>query len=222
MSFSLPNAGLIIGSGGADDTFWMQMLVLVIVATLVGVVSLAKTAANKSDQPGYLNGRPSRAPGQTNLLRELKDSCARIFLTATRQKGSIDKNPLGLKPGEAAGRPKSKRDLTSGMELLDLDFLLGLIEHPERNNKKDVTIRKLGFNELVRRKQLSAADSKVLKVYAMNEGNHYSKDIQCAAMKELAGRTRPSSVHGLDSPAGEAPLAPNVDTRRTKVNLLTE
>ena len=82
-----------------------------------------------------------------------------------------------------------ERDLASGMELLEQGFLVKVVEKIQGSDKNDVMMRKLGFNELLRRNQLKAAGSKSLKVYARNEGNVYGKDIQCEAMKELAGRT---------------------------------
>ena len=80
-------------------------------------------------------------------------------------------------------------DLESGMELLELDFLLGLIENTGSDDKNDVIMRKLCFNEILRRGQQNEIDSYALKSYAMNEGNLYGKMIQCEAMKELAVRT---------------------------------
>jgi len=58
-----------------------------------------------------------------------------------------------------------------------------------------VTMRKLNFNELLRRDQLNEANSSALKVYAINQGNLYGKDIQCEAMKELTERTAHKNKH---------------------------
>lgn len=93
--------------------------------------------------------------------------------------------------GEAAAKTDlgTERDLASGMEILELDFLLSVIENTEGDDKNNVTMRKLGFNELLRREQLDAIDSKALKVYAVNNGNLYGKNIQCEAMKKLTERT---------------------------------
>lgn len=91
------------------------------------------------------------------------------------------------------GTPKSEsakeRDLAGGIEMLELDFLLGVIEKTKGDNKNDVMMRKLGFNELLRRQQQNQIDSNALTVYAVDEGNLYGKDIQCEAMKELTKRT---------------------------------
>ncbi|MHC4462845.1 MAG: hypothetical protein ACYS6W_03835 [Planctomycetota bacterium] len=87
------------------------------------------------------------------------------------------------------------KDLHSGMELLELDFLLSVVENTKGDDEEDVAMRKLNFNELLRREQLNEAGSSALKVYARNEGNLYGKDIQCEAMKELTVRTSHKSKH---------------------------
>jgi hypothetical protein len=103
--------------------------------------------------------------------------------------------------GSAAGKEGEKKskgdlaaereaDLNSGMDLLELDFLLSIVENTNGDDKNDVTMRKLNFNELLRRNKQDQIDSAALKIYAVNVGNLYGKDIQCEAMKELTKRTR--------------------------------
>jgi len=95
-------------------------------------------------------------------------------------------------PGEEKATAHTKdrqEDLESGMEMLELDFLLGIIENADGDEKNDVTMRKLCFNEVLRRQQQNEIDSYALKVYSMNENNLYGKTIQCESMKELAFRT---------------------------------
>jgi len=108
----------------------------------------------------------------------------------------VEMRPTGKEPsGGAAGeeKPKSEmgkeRDLAGGMEMLELDFLLGVIEDTKSDDKNDVAMRKLGFNELLRREQQKEIDSGALTVYAVDESNLYGKTIQCEAMKELTKRT---------------------------------
>jgi hypothetical protein len=102
---------------------------------------------------------------------------------------------LGGEAQEPAGEPvmekktRSGRNLGAGMDLLEMDFLLGVIENTEGEDKNDVAMRKLSFNEVLRRNQQSDIDSQSLSVYAVDEKNLYGKDIQCAAMKELTRRT---------------------------------
>ncbi|MHC4659653.1 MAG: hypothetical protein ACYS83_10845 [Planctomycetota bacterium] len=88
--------------------------------------------------------------------------------------------------GDELGRD---RNLGGGMEMLELDFLLGVIENTKGDDKNDVNMRKLGFHEVLRREQQNTIDSQALTVYAVNEGNLYGKGIQCEAMKELTKRT---------------------------------
>jgi len=82
-----------------------------------------------------------------------------------------------------------EKDLAGGMEMLEQDFLLGIVESTRGNDENDVVMRRLVFNELLRREQLDTIDSNALKVYTINQGNLYGKDIQCEAMKVLAERT---------------------------------
>ncbi len=121
----------------------------------------------------------------------------------TVKKGEMKKTDkvVELRPGESGfenseavstqTEPAAQRseDLESGMELLELDFVLGIIENIDGADKNDVTMRKLCFNEVTRRNQQNEIDSFALKVYAINDGNLYGKDIQCEAMKEMALRT---------------------------------
>jgi hypothetical protein len=93
--------------------------------------------------------------------------------------------------GEAVMEKKTRtgRNLAGGMEMLEMDFLLGVIENTDGDDKNDVAMRKLSFNEVLRRNQQSEMDSSSLTVYGVDEKNLYGKDIQCAALKELTHRT---------------------------------
>ena len=81
------------------------------------------------------------------------------------------------------------KDLHGGMELLELDFLLSIVENTKGSDPNDVTMRKLNFNEVLRREKQNQIDSNAMAAYAINAGNLYGKDIQCEATKELARRT---------------------------------
>jgi hypothetical protein len=102
---------------------------------------------------------------------------------------------LGGPAQETAGevsmerKPRTARNLAGGMEVLELEFLLGVIENTEGDDKNDIAMRKLTFNEVLRREQQSEIDSSALSVYAVDDKDFYGKDIQCAAMKELTRRT---------------------------------
>jgi hypothetical protein len=116
----------------------------------------------------------------------------------------VEVHPSGKAPSDISGEENMKsglnrnreKDLAIGMEILDLDFLLSVVENTEGNDKNDVAMRRLTFDELLRREQLDTIDSNALKVYAMNEGELYGKVIQCEAMKVLTERTTRKSKHG--------------------------
>jgi hypothetical protein len=116
----------------------------------------------------------------------------------------VEVHPLGKAPSDISGEENMKsglnrnreKDLAIGMEILDLDFLLSVVENTEGNDKNDVAMRRLTFDELLRREQQDSIDSNALKVYAMNEGELYGKVIQCEAMKVLTERTTRKSKHG--------------------------
>jgi hypothetical protein len=102
--------------------------------------------------------------------------------------GSASSEATAVKTKPAATKARGE-DLDSGMELLELDFLLSIIESTDGDDRYDVTMRKLCFKEVLRRGQQNEIDSNAVKVYAVNESNIYGKDIQCEAMKELSART---------------------------------
>jgi hypothetical protein len=150
-------------SSQGDDTIWVQMLVLVILAVFIGIISIAKAKANKSKRYDQLSFE------QKPVVKTFKNS-------AGKKEKDEPSHPL--------------RDLQSGMELLGEDFLLRIVENTNgSDDEKDITMRKLNFKELLRRGKLNQADSKALKVYAINKGDLYGKDIQCEAIKALAERT---------------------------------
>jgi hypothetical protein len=127
-----------------------------------------------------------------NSIREKKSEVKSMAAGKIVEVHPSDKAPSDVPSGETpkGGLSRSRdKDLGSGMEILDLDFLLSVIENTEGNDKNDVAMRRLTFDELLRREQQDTVDSNALKVYAMNEGNLYGKVIQCGAMKVLTERT---------------------------------
>jgi hypothetical protein len=85
---------------------------------------------------------------------------------------------------------EGNKDLSGGMEILEPDFLLSVVENTKGDDSNDITMRRLTFYELLRRNQLNTIDSNSLKVYAVNEHRFYDKTIQCEAIKVLAERTQ--------------------------------
>jgi hypothetical protein len=85
---------------------------------------------------------------------------------------------------------KSKNsDINSGLEMLDIVFVLGVVDTTDSEDPNDITMRKIGFNEILRRNERPRISSDALKVYALDQNKFYGKDIQCQAMQELAERT---------------------------------
>jgi hypothetical protein len=199
MSYFLVQIILAAGNSDGEDAIWMQMLVLLVLVVLLGIGSLIKTRANKfkDQQQNYPEGGGASYTWLHRLikpLRELRDT--RLGILTAQSKATI-KEPVLFDTPDAAGRERPKgeaamergRDLAGGMEMLKLDFLLSVVENAEGDDKNDVMMRKLNFNELLRREQLNEIDGKALKVYAVDEGNLYGKDIQFQAIKELTVRT---------------------------------
>lgn len=135
-----------------------------------------------------------------NTIREKKSAAkgteaSRVVEVRSTAKAHPSDIPSEEKPKSELNKNREK-DLAGGMEILDLDFLLSIVENTKGNDKNDVTMRRLTFDELLRREQLDTIDSNALKVYAMNDGNLYGKIIQCEAMKMLTERTTRKSKHG--------------------------
>ena len=84
---------------------------------------------------------------------------------------------------------KRGKVLSSGMELLELDFLLMTVENTNGSDSNDVNMRRMCFTEILRREQIQEIDSNALAVYSINPDSLYGKAIQCQAMMELAART---------------------------------
>jgi hypothetical protein len=196
MSYFLVQGILAAGNGEGGDAIWMQMLVLVIVVALIGVGSIVKTQADKFKvhrQGGWTSYIWHN--WRTKLVKVLKGS--RVGVLETAQAKAAIKEPVLFDTPEAAEREGARaesagekgKDLAGGMEMLELDFLLSIVENIKGDDKNDVMMRKLNFDELIRREQLGEIDSNALKIYARDEGGLYGKDIQCRAIKELAVRT---------------------------------
>jgi hypothetical protein len=200
MSHYLAQIIIVASNSEGEETFWTQMLVLVVLAALFGVGSLVKTKSNKLKalKQGHTaddGGRHSWQHWPNKAFTALKEKSIGISLKTSQPKAISQERVFDSKAAGATSREKSKitctegKDLGSGMEVLELDFLVDIVEKTESHDHNDVMMRRLSFNELLRRKQLKAADSKALRDYALNEDNIYGKDIQCEAIKELAKRT---------------------------------
>lgn len=134
-----------------------------------------------------------------NTIREKKSEVKNMAVNKIVDVRSPAKAPSNISEEEKLKNGSSKnseKDVASGMEILNLDFLLSIVENIEGKDKNDVAMRRLTFDELLRREQQDSIDSNALKVYAMNESELYSKVIQCEAMKVLTERTTRKGKHG--------------------------
>jgi hypothetical protein len=190
-----PLAEIILAANNMDEenAFWITMLMLVVLGGVVGIISLARSRAKRFESQKQNRPEGGSRPYKhgSEQIRAVKDKYVEFFLKVAQPK--TDSQEL-LFDFEAAGKveadkQKKQRDLSSGMEVLDLDFLVKVVEKTRGKNKKNVTMRQLVFNELVRREKLDAIKSKTLNIYTINKGNVYSKNIQCEAMRELSKRT---------------------------------
>jgi hypothetical protein len=199
---------ILAANNNMDDegTFWIKLLVLIILGVVVGIGSLIKTRAKRlKTQEQY---RPkgavtaSQRSKRVEAFQALKDKYVEKFLKTEQPKTIIKEPMFDFEAAETVGgrkksRKTEKKDLASGMEILELDFLLSIVEKTKGKSKKDVTMRKLAFNELIRREQVVAVDSKALNFYTINKRNIYEKNIQCAAMKAMAERTKSQAEHSV-------------------------
>ncbi len=199
---ALPQVILAAGNSNEGDTFWTNILVLAILAAFLGIGSLIRTKRGRKkykEEDYYYGGRDSSGYAQLHRLNKAvkgpKGNGPGIPIKTIKSKATVEEPVFDFATCEIVSETKitsalgKERDLSSGMELLEQGFLVKVVEEIQGSDKNDVMMRKLGFNELLRREQLRAASSDALKVYARNEGNVYGKDIQCEAMKELTERT---------------------------------
>lgn len=199
---ALPQVILAAGNSDGEGTFWTNILVLAVLAVLLGIGSLIKTkrGRKKYKEEDYYHGEGDDSGyAQLHRLNKAvkgpKGNGLGIPIKTIKPKTTVEEPVFDFATCEIVSETKitsalgKERDLASGMELLEQGFLVKVVEKIQGSDKNDVMMRKLSFNELLRREQLKAAGSDALKVYARNEGNVYGKDVQCEAMKELAGRT---------------------------------
>lgn len=191
--------GMVLAASGneVEETIWVQLLVLVMLAAGVGVYTFVrkrtKQFEEQKDYPDYRRWSLSLQGLEKKIMNAKRTG---IYSETIEREEDIEKGPV-FESGAVVIAGDSRltdeaareKDLGGGMEMLEQDLLVRIVEQIEGQDECDVIMRKLSFGELVRRGQLGAAESKALKVYATNSGNLYSKDIQCQAMRELAERT---------------------------------
>jgi hypothetical protein len=221
MKYFLIQAILIADVGDEESTFWMQIFVFLLLVVSWWVYSLIKNRQNKfkgyeqnlTKETSTHHAKPRWRFQLPHKYIAVGKDIAQKYTTKTQdirlnipnlsQEPTLDfcrPDTAGQKKPANESATEKNNDLHSGMELLELDFLLSIVENTESNDQKDLTMQKLSFNELLRRKKLNQVNSEVLKIYAINRGNLYDKDIQCEATKELAERTTRKSKHNSLQP----------------------
>ncbi|MHC4756303.1 MAG: hypothetical protein ACYTBP_14300 [Planctomycetota bacterium] len=160
-----------------EENFFVQIFVVVLLAVGYWVYTLVKKKPDKFGSRQFENEKT------TYNLRH-------TFPNQYKPPGRSHENHQSYRFNFAdAARSKDPGKIKPGMELLEPDFLLCVIENTKGSNKNEVEMRILCFNEILRRNQPHSIKSDALKVYAVNKKNLYTKNIQCQAMKELAKRT---------------------------------
>jgi len=206
MNSFLIQASLIADVGDEESSIWIQIVVFLFLGFSWWVYSLVKDNRSKN-KPRRRFGLPRKV---INLRRGIVQEYIAKMKNARRSTNNLPQELIldsdtsgkaGLERLQNKLRAEKTRDLQSGMELLELDFLLSIVENTEASSRNDVTMRKLNFSELLRRKKLDHVNSKAIKVYAIDRARLYGKDIQCAAMGQLSERTMCMSGHKVFQPA---------------------
>ena len=152
-------AVIVMGAVEDEKTFWIQLLMVVILAAGVGVYGSVKSRAKRIEQ---------QARDETI---EAVIAPAKPLATAH---ASHEKHVISeIKPRQ--------RDLSGGMELLARNFLTGVVEQTNSPDQRDIEMRRLCFTELKRRGELWAIASTALKVYTLDEDGFYGKIIRRSA-----------------------------------------
>ncbi|MHC4186779.1 MAG: hypothetical protein ACYST2_00625 [Planctomycetota bacterium] len=198
MNYFLIQAIVIAGMDDEGSAFWSQILILVVLGSFWGVYNLVRKKRNEfRDHEEETMARKVKIRNEFRPVRKLTGLYKNIANKYTKKEfdgvhvRSFFNNPAASRKIKAKSESiaNKKRELQRGMEILELDFLLSMVENIEGNDQNDMIMRKLCFDELFRRVRLDHVNSQVLKVYAVNDENMYGKDIQCEALQELADRT---------------------------------
>ena len=172
--------------GDSEGTFWIVILMIVLLSCGVGIWSVVKRRTGEKDWQMEEILYPSEIQGQN---MEPKKTVYEVISPEGNSVSVSAKDEHLQNNSSPERRQKKTADLEKGLELLELPFLINVVGNIEDGEKQDIEIRKIVFNELVRRGNLSRIEGNVLKIYAKNPKNLFGKSIQCQAIAELAGRT---------------------------------
>ena len=185
-----------------EEAFWIQILVVVILAAGFGIYGLVKTREKRrpAHKPAH-HPTPAVSVEANAVAADYKTTAAIAVEQPTKQ--------------------QKKRNLTGGMELLTTEFLLAVVEQTDTADQQDFVMRRMCFNELARRGELGEVESNPLKVYVLDKNELYGKSIQCAAMKELVERTNeispdePTEQNASAETPAQSPTVHRVALQRT-------
>ena len=158
-------AVIVMGAVEDEGTFWIQLLMLVILAAGTGAYILARSRLKRAE-------------------RHMHDE--KIETIIVPPKPLVITHASSESP-VAGGKPRQK-NLSGGMELLTGNFLVSVVERTDSPDRRDVEMRRLCFTELARRGELHTLADAALKVYTLDADGFYGKIIRREAMAELASR----------------------------------
>jgi hypothetical protein len=198
----IPQIMLTSANGSGEETFWMSILIIVLLSSGVGIWALVRRKSNQDSLSEEYSEYDSTVLSAEGMNRHKKTDA--IIETLIKQSGVPETGQYSIRSsrkGAVGRRFRKAADLQSGLELLELPFLTGMVSDIESRQHLDIEMRKIAFMELVRRGQLGSIEGNVLKVYAKNSAcggpkGGFGKAIQCEALKELAARTK-SEKHAM-------------------------
>jgi hypothetical protein len=206
----IPQIMLTSANGGGEETFWMSILIIVLLSSGVGIWALVRRKAGRNNPSEEYAEYDSTVQPTEVMNRHKKTSACGGIETLIKQSGVPETGQYSIRSsrkGAVGRRFRKAANLQSGLELLELPFLTGMVSDIESRQHLDIEMRKIAFMELVRRGQLCGIEGKALKVYAKNSASSacggpkggkggFGKAIQCEALKELAARTK-SEKHAM-------------------------
>ena len=191
-------------NGSGEETFWMSILIIVLLSSGVGIWTLVRRKAGRHNPSEYSEYDSTVLSAEGMNRHKKTDAIIETLIKQSAVSETGQYSTRSSRKGAVGRRFRKAADLQSGLELLELPFLTGMVSDIESRQRADIEMRKIAFMELVRRGQLCGIEGKALKVYAKNSAcggpkggkGGFGKAIQCEALKELAARTK-SEKHAM-------------------------
>ena len=166
-----------MGAVEDEGTFWIQLLMMVMLAAGAGIYLLFKSRAKRFERQTH-----------DEVIETIIETPQSLAVSAPLPIIARPENRRIEWPAPSEIKPRRK-NLTGGMELLARNFLVSVVERTDLPDHRDIAMRCLCFTELGRRGELWSIASTALKIYTLDEDGFYGKVIRFEAMAELAGRT---------------------------------